>query len=308
MNWKGLYAFSVIRSQSAGFRHQGRLAMEQKAVMKTEAGHRWLWLLLIVIVAVAMVMIPAALIMPFRRQTPFGVELSWLLRRWSPVVTITALIAALAVVVSLWRRSKGFVKRAAMIVLVLPLIAATWFARQNHFEWMFQPLHSGPMRNCRRVTLRLNGNARLKNCRSSLLLRLANQGLRTLMAGLVIEGQAVACPVAGLKRQRLIIDTIKQTSVFLISLDEGRSIRAFERRVDGRTLEFFASTEAALLRLVDAETGSLWDFTGAAVSGQLAGRQLKKIAVLKDYWLDWKTYHSETAVYTFGARAASKPE
>jgi hypothetical protein len=22
----------------------------------------------------------------------------------------------------------------------IPLLAATWFARQNHFEWMFQPL------------------------------------------------------------------------------------------------------------------------------------------------------------------------
>lgn len=131
---------------------------------------------------------------------------------------------------------------------------------------------------------------------------------RALMAGLVVEGQAVAYPVAELKRQRLMIDTIRQTPVFLVSLDEGRSIRAFERRVDGRTLEFFASAEAAPLRFVDGETGSVWDFTGTAVSGQLAGRQLKKIAVLKDYWFDWKTYHPETAVYTSGARVASNPK
>lgn len=131
---------------------------------------------------------------------------------------------------------------------------------------------------------------------------------RTLMAGLVIDGQAMAYPVAELKRQRLMIDTIKETPVFLVSLDEGRSIRAFERRVDGHTLEFFIEAGSSPLRLVDAETGSVWDFSGAAVSGQLAGRQLKKIAVLKDYWFDWKTYHPETAVYTFGARAASKPE
>ena len=26
------------------------------------------------------------------------------------------------------------------MVIVLPLLAATWFARQNHFEWMFHPL------------------------------------------------------------------------------------------------------------------------------------------------------------------------
>ena len=35
---------------------------------------------------------------------------------------------------------------------------------------------------------------------------------------------------------------------------------------------------------IDAETGSKWDFSGLAVSGELAGSQLDKITVLKDYW------------------------
>lgn len=26
-----------------------------------------------------------------------------------------------------------------MVLLMLPLFAATWMARQNHFEWMFRP-------------------------------------------------------------------------------------------------------------------------------------------------------------------------
>lgn len=189
MNWKGIYAFSVIRSQSAGFRIQERLAMEQKAIMKTEAGHRWLWLLLIVIVAVALavVMIPAALIMPFRRQTPFGVELSWLLRRWSPVVTIAALIAALAVVVSLWRRSKGFVKRAAMIVLVLPLIAAAWFARQNHFEWMFQPLPNAAYARAGEANFVADND---------------------LVMGIEINGEAVAYPVRQMAYHHVVNDVV----------------------------------------------------------------------------------------------------
>jgi len=28
----------------------------------------------------------------------------------------------------------------SLVVIVLPLLAATWLARQNHFEWMFHPL------------------------------------------------------------------------------------------------------------------------------------------------------------------------
>jgi hypothetical protein len=32
----------------------------------------------------------------------------------------------------------------------------------------------------------------------------------------------------------------------------------------------------------------------------LVGKQLKRIAVLKDYWFDWKLYHPDTSVYTLG--------
>jgi hypothetical protein len=26
------------------------------------------------------------------------------------------------------------------VIVLVPLLASTWFARQNHFEWMFNPL------------------------------------------------------------------------------------------------------------------------------------------------------------------------
>jgi hypothetical protein len=62
-------------------------------------------------------------------------------------------------------------------------------------------------------------------------------------------------------------------------------------------LEFFARPESPSLRLVDAQTGSEWDFTGTAVSGPLAGRSLTRISVLADYWFDWKIYHPNTEIY-----------
>ena len=34
----------------------------------------------------------------------------------------------------------------------------------------------------------------------------------------------------------------------------------------------------------------------------LAGKRLKKIAILKDYWFDWKAYHPTTGVYLLGER------
>jgi hypothetical protein len=112
--------------------------MEQKSSKKTRSV--WLLLIGIVVLSVAMVMIPAILIFPFRRQTPFGVELSYALRRWTPMLTIVALMAAISFCVLLWRRSRSWLGKAAMIALLIPLLGAVWFARQNHFEWMFQPL------------------------------------------------------------------------------------------------------------------------------------------------------------------------
>ena len=82
--------------------------------------------------------------------------------------------------------------------------------------------------------------------------------------------------------------------------EDKKSVRVFERELDGKTLEFFVKPDSK--EIVDAQTASVWDFSGKALSGESAGRQLKKIAALKDYWFDWKTYHPETQLYTPGAR------
>jgi len=99
----------------------------------------WAVLCLLAVLALAVVAIPVFVIMPFKAQTPSGIAWSYLLRRSSPLLTATALCGAVAVGVWLWRgvRWRG---RLAVALLVAPLAAAAWFARQNHFEWMFNPL------------------------------------------------------------------------------------------------------------------------------------------------------------------------
>ena len=130
---------------------------------------------------------------------------------------------------------------------------------------------------------------------------------RTLIAGLVVNGRAAAYPLTALEKQRLILDSIGAgagvTPLFIVLGDDKKSVRAFERTVDGRTLEFFVKAGDAPIQLIDAETATTWDFTGKAVSGPLAGKQLKKIMALKDYWFDWKIYHPNTKVYTLGEKS-----
>jgi len=99
----------------------------------------WLSLLLVVAAAVAIVAIPVFVIMPFKAQTAAGLEWSYRLRRWSPLATVVATILFIACCVMLWRGARwpGRLVMAALLALVL---AVTWFAPKNYFEWGFNPL------------------------------------------------------------------------------------------------------------------------------------------------------------------------
>ena len=99
----------------------------------------WLLLLLLTIAAVAIVLIPVFVIVPFKAQTDRGVAVSYYLRSWSPLLTFVFSLVGLAMVVWLWRGVRWW-KRPFLVLLMLPMLAVTWLARQNHFEWMFNPL------------------------------------------------------------------------------------------------------------------------------------------------------------------------
>jgi len=125
---------------------------------------------------------------------------------------------------------------------------------------------------------------------------------RRLVVGVAINNAAKAYPLDALLKQSPLIDDVGGTPIFIVVGDDRKSVRAYERTVDGRKLEFFAKHDVSSLRLIDAETGSEWDFMGRAISGSLAGKQLQKVPVLDDYWFDWKTYHPDTMIYQLGDR------
>jgi len=99
----------------------------------------WLVLLLMVVAVLAIVLTPVFLIMPFKAQTPRIVEISYVMRRWSPLLTLLASALILLLTIRLWLGGRWW-GRALLVLLVLPTLSATWLARQNHFEWMFNPL------------------------------------------------------------------------------------------------------------------------------------------------------------------------
>ncbi len=95
---------------------------------------------LIPIALIALVVLPLALDQPFGTQTARTLEASYAMRRWSPIVTVLGL-AALAVLAAIsLRRRRTWLSLVGFAGVLTLAIAAAWFARQNPFEWMFNPL------------------------------------------------------------------------------------------------------------------------------------------------------------------------
>jgi hypothetical protein len=107
---------------------------------------RWPWavaLLAVAAAAVALVWIPAWTMRPFQPQAAAAMSRAYALRRVAPAATLLALVAGAALAWRLWRSSR-WAGRALVAAALLPLAAAAWLSRQNHFEWMFPPLrHPG---------------------------------------------------------------------------------------------------------------------------------------------------------------------
>jgi len=96
-----------------------------------------LWL--VALLSAVVIVVPVFLLKPFSAQTPRAVATAYHLREAAPVVSLVCAIVVLAGAAGAWPRRR----RSARIALALSLVvavSAAWLARQNHFEWMFNPL------------------------------------------------------------------------------------------------------------------------------------------------------------------------
>lgn len=128
-----------------------------------------------------------------------------------------------------------------------------------------------------------------------------------LLAAVRFEtGPERAYPMALLREQAPINDRFEGRDLLVLLADDDRSVRCFDRNLAAagpEPLEFYEKSEGeddAATVWVDGTTGSEWDFSGRAISGPLAGSQLKKIQVYADYWFDWKQFNPEGRLYAAG--------
>jgi hypothetical protein len=137
-----------------------------------------------------------------------------------------------------------------------------------------------------------------------------------LIVGLQLPEGDKAYPMALVQEMGPISDQIGGRAVLVVAAPDGRSIRAFDREIDGQALDLYLQAAGApgvaaaqvgddSFLLVDAATGSQWNFAGEAISGPMAGRKLQRLQTLKDFWFDWKTYHPDAPVYSAGQLTAT---
>src|SRR5215813_9454575 len=111
---------------------------------RTAASSRATWLVLgaLALALFASVFVPAFLIRPFKPQTATAVAVAYRMRVLSPWITAVGLPLVLWLAFRLVRSRLRRWQCAPLVVCVGLAGLAAWFARQNHFEWMFHPLPS----------------------------------------------------------------------------------------------------------------------------------------------------------------------
>lgn len=128
------------------------------------------------------------------------------------------------------------------------------------------------------------------------------------VVALKLEGAEKAYPYALTRERRAVNDEAGGVPLVVFhapgavsALDAARiaeskaagSTGVFDRRADGRTLTFRYGDE----QFVDEQTGSRWDVTGRAVTGPLAGTQLRRLPHGDYFAFAWFAFKPETALY-----------
>ena len=90
----------------------------------------------------------------------------------------------------------------------------------------------------------------------------------------------------------LINDFVGDTPILLVSLFSENS-RAFERVIDGKTLDF----EYTDGKILDSQTNSEWNYDGLSISGKHQGKQLQRMPIEPGFWFSWVAFHPETLVF-----------
>jgi hypothetical protein len=121
---------------------------------------------------------------------------------------------------------------------------------------------------------------------------------KQLVLGLFHNGTARAYPHLGVGTRAVINDDLNGRPVLVVVDNGSQMVLPFDRTVDGEVLEFGRTGGAAFPFLLrDKQTRTLWNLSGLAIKGPLAGAQLDPIPSFSAMWFAWASFHRDTEIY-----------
>jgi hypothetical protein len=142
--------------------------------------------------------------------------------------------------------------------------------------------------------------------REAVVIQFPEHGMqsRDLVLGIQAFGASRAFLYDQVIKEKLVQDHVGGEAVLLVVGRDGQSVRAFRGRIPGvegmpdfyrMTVQKPGARMGALM--MDASSGSEWNFQGCAVSGIATAKCLERIPMLKDYWFDWRNYNPKTTIW-----------
>jgi hypothetical protein len=114
-----------------------------------------------------------------------------------------------------------------------------------------------------------------------------------LVLGVDLDHVARAYPLPTvLAADGVLNDTVGGVDIVVLGGPGPYTAIAFDRRLGDRLLRFSRRNGCT----VDEETGSVWDVTGVAVSGPLAGQRLAFVSSRVEEWYAWAAYNPTTDI------------
>jgi hypothetical protein len=119
------------------------------------------------------------------------------------------------------------------------------------------------------------------------------------------NGESKGYPYPNLQEEVVVNDRLAEEPVVIIwqpgtaspldssSVSSGRDVgsaNGFLAVLDGQSLTFRAEGD----RIIDEQTGSVWDVSGTAVKGKLKGKSLDPVVTVQHFWFSWTAFEVPT--------------
>ena len=124
-------------------------------------------------------------------------------------------------------------------------------------------------------------------------------GLKEIVVGFENKEQHKAYRLQEIENKKVINDQVNGKPIALFSLYPFM-VRGYDPIVveDGEqkiALQFNYNSENN--KFIDKQTGSVWNFEGKAISGQMKGKQLTRLPFDEGFWFEWVAFHPKTEIY-----------